>query len=78
MSEHEKDAWIRTPSRMEGVCVGTVVRSASGTIACRYNKDLAVLLGDERPIPWRALSLPLQVLWDPRTPPASTDEDGPQ
>ena len=57
---------ITTPDQMKAVCVGTVVRSASGTIACRYNQDLAVLFGDERPISWWALSLPLQVLYDPR------------
>jgi hypothetical protein len=57
---------IETRDEFDQLCVGTVVRSAEGTISARYSRDLGVFFGDERPIPWITLALPVQVLWTPR------------
>ena len=48
-----------------GLPVGTVVRSREGSIACRFNHDLGVVFGDDRPFPWSALELPLTILYSP-------------
>ncbi len=42
---------------------GSVVMSAAGTLAGRFDEHRALLLGDERPVPWSDLTLPLLVLW---------------
>lgn len=33
--------------------------------ACRFNHDLGVVFGDDRPSPWPALELPLTILYSP-------------
>lgn len=56
---------IATLEQLRAIPVGTVVLSAAGTIACRYDQDHGVVFGDERPFPWEALhkEFPLQVLY---------------
>ena len=46
-----------------GLPPGSVVMSAAGTLAGRFDEHRAVLLGDDRPIAWSELALPLLVLW---------------
>jgi hypothetical protein len=45
---------------------GAIVRSAKGTIACRYDELLGVVFGDERPFDWNRLSVPATLLWEPK------------
>lgn len=45
---------------------GVVVRSADGTIACRFDETRGIVFGDDRPFPWHALALPLVVLYMPQ------------
>jgi hypothetical protein len=52
--------------RGEDVADGWVVRSASGTIAARFDRSRGVVLGCDRPFPWSALASPAEVLWTPR------------
>ena len=66
------DAGWRPPARIvttveerAAVRRGTVVRSASGTIACRHDKWNAVALGVGAPFDWTVLALPLTVLYEP-------------
>lgn len=47
------------------VTAGTVVRSAEGTIACRFDQTLGVVFGDDRPFAWSLLADPIEVLWLP-------------
>lgn len=54
---------ITTPEGREAVPVGTVIHSADGTIACRYDATRGVVFGDDRSFPWKILALPLTVLW---------------
>ena len=44
---------------------GAVVRSAAGTIACRYDERHGTVFGDERGFLWHELALPLTILWTP-------------
>lgn len=60
--------WTVTTEQGRGALArGTVVRSAKGTIACRFDDQYGVLFGDDRPFTWSALQLPLTVLFDPQT-----------
>jgi len=54
---------ITTVADREALSVGTVVRSAAGTIACRFDEERGVVFGMSLPFPWRTLQLPLTVLW---------------
>ncbi|GAA4924740.1 hypothetical protein [Nesterenkonia rhizosphaerae] len=63
--ERPKYRVITEEKDREAAAIGTVVRSASGTIACRYDQERCVLLGSRQPVEWGFLSLPLTVLWDP-------------
>lgn len=59
---------ITTTDDLDALPAGTVVRSDTGTIACRFDTDHGVVLGDDRPFsPWTALQLPATILWDPRS-----------
>lgn len=40
-----------------------VVRAADGTIAARFNDELGVLFGDDRPFQWSVLRVPALLLW---------------
>ncbi len=60
-----------TKSELDTVPHGTVVRSADGTIACRYDDSRGVLFGDERPFLWSVLRAPAIILW-----PLTLDESG--
>ncbi len=57
--------FIDTIDQLFAVPRGTVVYSKAGTIAARFDVDRGVVFGDERPIPWRDLTLPATVLWSP-------------
>lgn len=57
---------ITTEAARQALPVGIVVRSASGTIACRYDTGRGVCFGDARTFPWDSLTLPCTVLYDPR------------
>lgn len=56
---------IRTTEELAATPEGTVVRSAAGTIAARFDTTNGTLFGDDRPFPWAALDLPCQVLYRP-------------
>jgi hypothetical protein len=45
---------------------GTIIRSAKGTIACRYDELLGVVFGDDRPFDWNRLSAPATLIWMPQ------------
>lgn len=50
---------------LSSVPVGTVVRSDAGTIACRFDQNSGVLLGDDRVFRWADLGRPVRILFDP-------------
>lgn len=54
---------VTTAAARDALPVGHVVRSASGTIACRATEALGVVFGDARTFPWVDLALPLTVLY---------------
>ena len=54
-----------TAAERDALPAGTVVRSASGTIAGRFDATVGVVLGDERPFSWTDLELPLTILHHP-------------
>ncbi len=56
---------IETQFGLEAVAIGVVVRSSSGTIATRFDSTRGVIFGDDRSFPWKRLSLPVTVLWQP-------------
>ncbi|MGH1563080.1 hypothetical protein [Mumia sp. DW29H23] len=56
---------IETPAERAALPRETVVRSAGGTIACRYDDASGFVFGMSSPIKWSDLGLPLTVLWDP-------------
>lgn len=54
---------ITTDEELSGtVPDGTIVESAVGTIACRYDYGAGVVFGDDRPFPWQTLLLPVTVV----------------
>lgn len=55
---------IETAADRDSLPAGTVVRSASGTIACLHHAGVGTLFGDERTFYWNALALPITVLWE--------------
>lgn len=54
---------IETEAERDALPRGCIVRSAGGTIACRYDATRGVVFGDERPFPWSSLQLPLTVIY---------------
>lgn len=56
---------ITTVEELDRLPVGVVVRSAEGTIACRFDATRGVVFGDDRPFPWLRLALTARVLWTP-------------
>ena len=56
---------VTTVEERAAVRRDTVVRSASGTIACRHDKWNAVSLGVGAPFDWTVLALPLTVIYEP-------------
>ncbi|MFD6030496.1 hypothetical protein ACFWE5_07255 [Cellulosimicrobium funkei] len=56
---------ITTAAGRDGLPRCTVVYSADGTIAGRYDTDRGVVLGDERTFPWSMLQPPLRILFCP-------------
>ena len=56
---------VTTVEERAAVRRGTVVRSASGTIACRHDKWNAVSLGVGAPFDWTVLALPLTIIYEP-------------
>lgn len=56
---------VTTEAERDALPTGVVVLSAQGTIACRSMFGVGALFGDERPIRWNLLALPLTVLWTP-------------
>ncbi|MFE3060670.1 hypothetical protein [Nocardia sp. NPDC059239] len=54
-----------TSEERDALPLGVVVRSAAGTIAARYDGTRGVCFGDDRPIPWTSLALPVTVVWQP-------------
>lgn len=56
---------ITTPQDLDRVAARSVVRSAAGTIAARFDGRNGVVFGDDRPFPWHQLALPATVLWSP-------------
>jgi hypothetical protein len=57
------DDMIRTPEELMTVPVGSVVRSARGTIACRADGEAGYLFGFEECFDWRNLTLPAEILY---------------
>ncbi|MBN0039369.1 hypothetical protein JN535_04165 [Cellulosimicrobium cellulans] len=62
---------VRSAEGKAALPPGTVVRSAGGSIAGRYDAEHAVVLGDDRAFPWQRLELPLTVLWPKECPTCS-------
>ena len=56
---------ITTPEQLDAVPAMTVVRSGSGTIACRNHDGRGYIFGDHRSFPWDKLQLPARILWQP-------------
>lgn len=56
---------IRTPAEMASVPRRTVILSAGGSIACRYDETRGVVFGTDIPCRWSGLQLPAVVLYDP-------------
>ncbi|WP_299091895.1 hypothetical protein [uncultured Microbacterium sp.] len=56
------DSEISTVAQLQDVPIGTIVRSAAGTIASRFDQDNGVVFGDDRPFPWEMLQLPVTVV----------------
>lgn len=56
---------ISTVEELDRLPIGVVVRSAEGSIACRFDATRGVVFGDERPFPWLRLALTARVLWTP-------------
>ncbi|QRY43132.1 hypothetical protein JVX93_21550 [Mycolicibacterium boenickei] len=68
--EHVQAEWVKArtitnPLELDRIPAGSVVRSSSGTIAARFDGRNGVVFGDDRPFPWHALSLPVEILWTP-------------
>ena len=56
---------VESAEQLNAVPRGAIVRSASGTIACRFDATRGVVFGDDRSFPWAKLALPVRVLWTP-------------
>jgi hypothetical protein len=56
---------ITTTAGRDALPRRTVVYSADGTIAGRYDADRGVVLGDERTFPWSVLQPPIRILFCP-------------
>lgn len=60
---------VRTTEQLDSLPVKSIVMSAAGTVACRFDSTKFACLGDDRPgEPWHLLALPARVLYDPREP----------
>jgi hypothetical protein len=55
---------ITAAEQLDALPAGTVVRSAAGTIAARFDATRGVVFGDDRPFPWQRLELDALVLWE--------------
>ncbi len=56
---------VTTAAELDALPRGAVVRSAAGTIACRWDRTRGVVFGDNRPFAWSKLALPADVLYLP-------------
>lgn len=56
---------VLTAEELAAAPRGTIVRAADDTIACRFDDQLGVVFGDDRPFPWSVLRAPAMVLWMP-------------
>lgn len=61
---------ITSPQQRDELPAGVIVRSAAGSIACRHSSGVGVVFGDERPIDWARLALPITILITPGLTPA--------
>ena len=59
---------VETVEGRDAIPVGTVVRSASGTIGCRYDGHRGLVFGEDVAFEWSLLALPLTVLYPHPTP----------
>ena len=59
---------VETVEGRDAIPVGTVVRSASGTIGCRYDDHRGLVFGEDVAFEWSLLALPLTVLYPHPTP----------
>lgn len=67
---------VTTAAERDALPIGHVVRSASGTIACRATEAFGVVFGNSRTFPWGDLALPLTVLYPAPQPAADTETEG--
>lgn len=67
---------VTTEEDREALPAGIIVRSATGTIACRHFSGVGVIFGDERPFPWESLTLPLTVIYIPGENELADNTDG--
>ena len=59
-------AVVSTREQLQALPLQSVVLTAAGTIACRFDDELFTIFGDERPkARWGDLALPARVLFDP-------------
>ena len=66
-ARHPQD--VTTEAELMALPHKSIVMSAVGTVACRFDDDLFVCFGDDRPgAPWSRLALPAQILWLPVVP----------
>jgi hypothetical protein len=75
IAEHALEAALGTPleprtvstvEELEALPIQSIVMSAAGTVACRFDEKLFVCFGDDRPgEPWSRLALPARVLFAP-------------
>ena len=65
---------ITSPQQRDELPAGVIVKSAAGTIACRHPSGVGVVFGDERPIDWARLALPITILITPGLTPAVAGE----
>ncbi|MBU8830861.1 hypothetical protein [Mycolicibacterium goodii] len=63
--EWVKSRTIETAEQLDALPRGVVVRSAAGTLWCRFDQTRGVVFGDHRPFPWARLALPARVLYTP-------------
>jgi hypothetical protein len=68
---------VSTHSEAAALPPRTVVSSAGGTIACRYDAGRGLVFGDERTFCWDVLELPLRILFCPtcELPPRDLGDD---
>lgn len=72
----ELNPTVATEDDRDALPPGVIVRSATGTIACRHFSGVGVIFGDERPFPWKSLTLPLTVIYIPGENELTDNTDG--